>query len=217
VIAEISDGKTAVAEISRMRPDIVFLDIEMPELSGFDVAAATATVGYQLVFVTAYDHYALEAFGTNAIDYLVKPVRPSLLKKCINKMLHQEELVLESLEEQKARSDSLVLSDGNGVRVVHQTHIAYIEGIGRYRCIHLNKAGTEVHGMNTIISGTTLDDFECQLAGPLFVRVHRSFIVNTAQIIELTVEARRHYLSVIDAEMRIPVSRYKVAELKAQL
>ncbi|MEE4296155.1 MAG: response regulator, partial [Wenzhouxiangella sp.] len=92
VIAEIGDGSTAIMEIRRHAPDVVFLDIEMPEVGGFDVARATADMDYQLVFVTAYDHYALDAFGTNAIDYLVKPVRPALLEKCIRKILRLEDV-----------------------------------------------------------------------------------------------------------------------------
>jgi DNA-binding LytR/AlgR family response regulator len=217
VIAEIGDGKTAIREITEQKPDIVFLDIEMPEVNGFEVASATAQENYQLVFVTAYDQYALDAFGTHAIDYLLKPVRPSLLEKCIKKILHQKELVLEALAKQKTQSDSLALSDGNAIRVLNQQHICYIEGIGRYRRIHLTPSGAELHRMQTIVSDTTLDEFQSQLSECNFNRLHRSYIVNLQQVIRLSVESRRHFVILVDTNSKIPVSRNKVSEVKALL
>ena len=123
VVAEVRDGETAIQEIIRLRPDIVFLDIEMPGVNGFEVARETAHLNYQLVFVTAYSQYALDAFGTNAIDYLLKPVRPSLLEKCVRKMLFQEGLVLEALEKKSNAGENLVLSDGKATRVLNREQI----------------------------------------------------------------------------------------------
>ncbi|WP_163936445.1 LytTR family DNA-binding domain-containing protein [Paraferrimonas sp. SM1919] len=217
IIDEIGDGKTAIQAITEQRPDIVFLDIEMPEINGFDVARATSHLNYQLVFVTAYDQYALDAFDTNAIDYLLKPVRPSLLEKCINKIIYQESLVLEDLKAQKTTSGSLVLSDGNECRVLEYQNINYIEGLGRYRRIHLTEAGTEIHRMPTILSDTTLDEFESQLPPQNFVRLHRSYIVAIQQIVGLSTESRRHFAKLKYSGLKIPVSRSKVSELKAIL
>ena len=215
VIAEVGDGKSAIDQISKLQPDIVFLDIEMPEVDGFDVARATSDLNYQLVFVTAYDQYALDAFNTNAIDYLVKPVRPQLIEKCIKKMLYQQEMVLEGLEKQKTQSDSLVLSDGNAVRILNLSHICFIEGIGRYRRIHLTQSGEAAHRVETIISDTTLDDFESQLPQQKFIRMHRSYLVNISQITSLLNESRRHFVSLKDNPPKIPVSRQKVKNMKA--
>ncbi len=217
IIDEIGDGATAINAIVDEQPDIVFLDIEMPEVNGFDVASATVDVNYQLVFVTAYDQYALDAFGTNAIDYLLKPVRPSLLDKCIRKILYQEGLVLERLEQQKKDSDNLLLSDGNAKRVLNHQHICYIEGIGRYRRIHLTQVGEEIHRMQTIVSDTTLDDFESQLTKYGFIRLHRSYIVNLQKVIGLSTESRRHFVAMADIGIKIPVSRKKLSKLKAML
>lgn len=217
IVAEIGDGKTAIKAIQDKQPDIVFLDIEMPEINGFEVARATAHINYQLVFVTAYDQYALDAFDTNAIDYLLKPVRPSLLEKCVKKMLYQEGLVLEQLKQQTSPSNSIVLSDGNSLRVLEPNHICFIEGIGRYRRLHLTSAGEELHSMSTIISDTTLDEFESQLPGQCFMRLHRSYIVNTEQIMGMAVESRRHYVSLKEVEVKVPVSRSKVSQVKQRL
>lgn len=209
IIAEIADGKTAISEINRLHPDIVFLDIEMPEVNGFDVANETKHLNHQLVFVTAYDKYAFEAFDTNAIDYLLKPVRPSLIEKCIQKILHQEEIVLEGLEHQNQISDSLTLSDGKVSRVIKLDHISHIEGLGRYRRIHLSADGQALHNQTTVISDTTLDAFDEQLSESSFIRVHRSYLVNTNAIINIKKEERRQFVTVATVPEPIPISRSK--------
>ncbi|MEM6274709.1 MAG: LytTR family DNA-binding domain-containing protein [Myxococcota bacterium] len=214
IVAEANNGRAAIAEIATHRPDIVFLDIEMPETGGLDVAAATAHLPFQLVFVTAYERYALDAFDTNAIDYLLKPVRPSLLEKCIRKMLYQEGLVLEALEKSKSRSDRLVLTDGSESRILQSPHICFIEGIGRYRRIHLNSAGVDEHRMATIVSDTTLDDFESRLPAWLFLRIHRSYIVNLNHVIALSTENRRQFAKLSELGIKVPVSRSKVTKLR---
>lgn len=217
IISEISDGKTAIHEISKNNPDIVFLDIDMPEVDGFNVASATAHLNYQLVFVTAYDQYALNAFNTNAIDYLLKPVRPSLLQKCIKKILYQKDLAFELLEKEEIDTNHLVLAEGNSQRIINYEHICYIEAIGRYRRIHLTQSAEELYRMRTTVSDTTLDEFESILPESWFMRLHRSYIVNLKQIIGLTVESRRHFASLARLDIKIPVSRSKVKNLKARL
>ena len=217
LVAELQDGSSAVAAIREQAPDIVFLDIDMPGLSGLDVAAETADLNYQLIFVTAHHHYALQAFDTHAIDYLLKPVRPSTLEKCIWKILRQENLAFESVWPQKTNSDCLVLSDGSSSRVVQHADILLIEGIGRYRRIHLTKAGIASHQINTIISDTTLDDFEIQLQKASFMRVHRSYIVNLELALELRNEDRRLLLRLEGYSDILPVARSRAALLKQKI
>ncbi len=214
VVSEAGDGKKAIKDISEKKPDIVFLDIEMPEVNGFDVAKATANLNYQLVFVTAYDQYALDAFDTRAIDYLVKPVRPMLLKKCIDKILRQEEWVFEKLKRQTDQNDSIVLDDGGSLRVLRFDQIMFIEGIGRYRRIHLTEEDKHAHGVKTIVSDTTLEEFGQHLPPEQFFRLHRSYLVNTKKITRVLTEMRKHYVDIDEYELKIPVSRSKVASLK---
>lgn len=217
VIAEVGDGESAIDKIIELRPDIVFLDIEMPGVNGFEVARETAHLHYQLVFVTAYAQYALDAFDTNAIDYLLKPVRPSLLEKCVQKILYQEELVLEALQNIPSAGDNVMLSDGSTTRVLSRRHITFIEGIGRYRRVHLDAEGTEIHKTATIVSDTTLDEFESQLSSAGFFRLHRSYIVNLRKAVALSSKDRRQYLRLRDTEILIPVSRSKVAVIRQGL
>ncbi len=217
VVAEAGDGRSAIAAIEKLRPDVVFLDIEMPELNGFDVAVATSHINYHLVFVTAYERYALRAFDTFAIDYLLKPARPSMVEKCANKILHQEQVVLESLSPGSSEDATLLLTEGSTSRVISEAHIRFIEGIGRYRRIHLTSEGSTTHRISTIISDTTLDEFSVQLEPAKFMRVHRSFIVNLPLIVSLQTQGRRLFAQLAETDITIPIARAKAAELRSRL
>lgn len=214
VIGEISDGKTAISEIDRLKPDILFLDIEMPVVNGFQVADATKHINYQLVFATAHDQYAIDAFDTRAIDFLLKPVRPALLEKCILKILYQEKLAIEVLQQEQKTANSLSLYDGQSLRVVKFDHIAYVEGIGRYRRIHLTRDGVAIHQTETIISDTTLDQFQNQLGDSEFLRLHRSYLINIAEVLAVSTENRRNWAELKEKKVKIPVSRSKISTLK---
>ncbi len=217
VVAEVRDGQSAIAALRHHRPDLVFLDIEMPGVSGLEVAARTSDLHHQLVFVTAYDQYALEAFGTHAIDYLLKPVRPSVLRGCIEKILRQEEVVARVLWKREARSEGLVIAEGGDVRALSFEHVSLVEGLGRYRRLHLTRLGVEVHGTSTIVSDTTLDELETQLPTADFMRIHRSYIVALKEVTELSLQARRYFVKLANVDLEVPVSRSKVADLRARL
>ena len=217
VVAEVKDGSSALEAIRQHRPDIVFLDIEMPGVNGFEVASKTSDVPYQLVFITAYDQYALDAFGTHAIDYLLKPVRPSILRGCIEKILRQEEVVAEALWKRESRSESLFLTEGSDVRALSHEHICLVEGLGRYRRLHLTPPGEAQHGTGTIVSDVTLDKFETQLPSEEFMRIHRSFIVAVRRVAELRLQSRRYFVKLENLDIDVPVSRSKVAELRSRL
>lgn len=215
VIAEAADGKTAIEKIRSLKPDIVFLDIEMPELGGFSVASATQDMNYHLVFLTAYDQYALEAFETNAIDYLMKPARPELVSRSIQKILRLEatKVVSPTINQ----GGKLVLADGSQNKVIDYKHLNYIETMGRYRCIHLTKSGHAHHNQSTIITSITLDDFAQRLAARDFFRLHRSYIVNLRNVIDITVQSRRHFVKLAQTDALIPISRSLLAETKKKI
>ncbi|AWF81487.1 DNA-binding response regulator [Microbulbifer sp. A4B17] len=216
IVGEATDGKSAIETIIVKCPDIVFLDIEMPEVTGFDVAMKTQHVNYQLVFLTAYEHYALRAFNTNAIDYLVKPARPEIITKSIHKILWQELYAIEKKVKSTCKN-CLVLSDHKQQRVIEYTHINYIESIGRYRRIHLTETGTELHKTATIISEITLDTLCEQLPGEVFYRLHRSYIINSSRILELKIQSRRHFIRLSSSDTLIPVSRSFLNTLKKRI
>ena len=217
LVAEVEDGQSAVDTIHSLKPDVVFLDIDMPGVNGFKVAEATKHQHYHLVFVTAHYEYALEAFGTHAIDFLPKPARPSLISKCIDKILRQEELALERLMPQRAIGEQLVLVDSGVSRVVACEHILLISAFGRYRRILLTEEGAAVHRQNTLISDTTLDDFMEQLNADNVLRVHRSYIVNAKSITALRTETRRQFIELRGYSEAVPVARSHVKDVKRAL
>ncbi len=213
VAAELGNGEAAVRAISELKPDIVFLDIDMPGMDGFAVAEATRDVSYQLVFLTAHHDYALEAFDTHAIDYLLKPARPSSIEKCLAKILRQEVLTLDT-QSSSPTSSSLILTDSGISRVVDSQHIVFVEGLGRYRRLHLSADGVAVHKLATLLSDTTLEEFCRQLPEPGFMRVHRSYVVNLSHVVSLTTSGRRCELIVEGVKDGIPVARARAKELR---
>ncbi|GAB5452216.1 MAG: LytTR family DNA-binding domain-containing protein [Halioglobus sp.] len=216
VIGEISDGKAAIEAITELSPDIVFLDIDMPGVDGFSVAQATEQLSYQLVFVTAHHQYALKAFETHAIDYLLKPARPSIIEKCLAKILRQEVLTLHNQPADSTPS-SLVLADSSDTRVIDMNNVLYIEGLGRYRRIHLSAEGSDMQKLETVLSDTTLDEFSSRLGEKGFMRVHRSYIVNLAVVSSVKATGRQHKVFLQGITKAIPVARSKVKTLKITL
>ena len=216
VVGECSDGNSAIEDINRAAPDVVFLDIDMPGVDGFGVAQATQHLKYQLVFLTAHHQHALRAFETHAIDYLLKPARPSLIEKCLAKILRQEVMTLEG-SAGESRPSALVLSESSISRVIDTEHVLYIEGLGRYRRLHLTEAGARVHKLDTLLSDTTLEGFAQELEDTAFIRVHRSYLVNLSQVISLKSTDRRYELFMQGSDVAIPVSRSRVKDLKISL
>ncbi|MEM9257173.1 MAG: LytTR family DNA-binding domain-containing protein [Pseudomonadota bacterium] len=216
IVEEVSDGRSAIESITEHGPDIVFLDIDMPSVDGFAVARATEHIPFQLVFVTAHHDYALQAFETQAIDYLLKPARPSLIARCLAKILRQEVLTLRRQTESPA-TGSLVLADRNEDRVIQAEHVLYIEGLGRYRRVHLTAEGVTAHEMSTVLSDTTLDEFAALLGDQAFMRVHRSYLVNLSTVTALKSSSRQYHLRLSGLVESVPVARARVKDLKAAL
>lgn len=216
IIGEACDGKTAIDAIHDSSPDIVFLDVDMPGTDGFSVAKETESINYQLVFVTAHHEYALKAFETHAIDYLLKPARPSVIEKCLAKILRQE---IMSLAQGPAEDEapSLSLNDGNSSRIIKADHILFIEALGRYRRIHLSAEGKTLHKLDTILSDTTLDSFADQLGKASFIRAHRSYLVNLGFVTSLKSSDRRYDLFLAECEEPLPVARSRVKALKSMI
>lgn len=213
VLAEISDGKAAIDEIREQKPDLVFLDIDMPEIGGFKVAEETKDINYQLIFLTAHPEYALQAFNTHAIDYLVKPIRPELIIKSIDKILRQEDFATTHTQD----NTRLVLSEGGQQKVIELEHINCIESVARYRRIHLSREGAGVHGYDSIISSLSLDEFNAQLESDGFFRLHRSYIVNLKRVTEIKIKARRHFVAFSNSNTVVPISRSLVHKTKSKI
>jgi len=186
VVAECGDGKSAVATIRRERPDLVFLDIQMPEVDGFGVVQELLDDMPLTIFVTAYDRYAMKAFEVHALDYLLKPVGKDRLKQAVDHARRQlqhppdgtfQRRVLELLADMDARQQAperiVIKSDGEIV-CLRPNEIDWAESAGNYVCLHVGGA--------THILRETITALESRLGPRQFMRVHRSTLVNVDRI-----------------------------------
>lgn len=171
VIAECGDGAETVKAIRESRPDVVFLDIEMPELGGFEVVAALDRSSMPaIVFVTAYDAHAIRAFEAQALDYMLKPVDAARLHQSVDRVRHQVARGAEYPERLAIRSRGRTV-------FIATAEVLYIEAAGNYASVQTK----ERHHLLR----ETLSNLESQLDPKRFVRIHRSTIVSVAAVREI--------------------------------
>ena len=186
VLGECEDGASAVDAIRRLRPDVVFLDVQMPGLDGFDVIdALNAQEQPDIVFVTAYDRYAVRAFETHAVDYLLKPFERARLRKTIERLATRADgrdasrrvhAAVDSVRAQQPLRRVLVKTTGR-IYAVRVEEIDSIEAAGHYLEVHT--------GSTTHLIRESMSALESRLDPARFVRIHRSSMVNVDHIREL--------------------------------
>lgn len=230
VVAASPNGRKAIEAVKKLKPDLMLLDIQMPGLSGFDVVKALVGDTLPLVvFVTAYDEYALAAFDSHALDYLLKPVEEARLKRAIQrarKALHQKTVIeqnarlvrlVEEMEDPPKEILSAILEapkaprrggayerflsikDRGRITRVEVTDITFIDAAGDYMCIHTAD--------KTHILRATMKELEKRLDPAQFQRVHRSAIVNLEKVRELKPHSNGEYFLYLDGGGEVKVSR----------
>lgn len=229
VIGECANGREAVKEIKAHAPDLVFLDIQMPGLDGFGVVRALIGAPAPLIiFVTAYDKYAIDAFEANALDYLVKPVEEERLKDAIHRAREAfktraaasresrlvellaslsdedrdqiKELIQDPSWTSKERySERLSFKDGSKVVMLNADDIDWIDAAGDYMCIH---AGGKTH-----IIRETMKTLQQRLDPSRFQRIHRSAIVNVKKVKELHPHSNGEYFVILENGSELKLSR----------
>ncbi len=187
VVASSPDLLSGVEEIKKQQPDIVFLDVQMPDYAGYEIVRFLEKIDFEIIFVTAYDHYAIKAFEMSALDYLVKPVERNrlnqALKKASGRVSEKEQMerykVLKDVVEKK-KSEKLVISelhDGHiRQRLIYLEDIVAIEAMRAYSTIYL-RDNTQLVVSRNLKSFEDLLPMEGQ-----FIRSHRSWIVNSAYV-----------------------------------
>lgn len=190
IVAECANGLEAKEAIARLRPDVAFLDIEMPDLDGL-TAARDLDAHTAIVFVTAYDEYAVEAFALDAVDYILKPI--------------DEQRVTEALRRVRRRTprptfeQRFIVGAHGKMIVVAATDVRFIEAAGNYVRLHTTAAQPLLRA--------SLSALESRLDPTVFVRVHRSFIVNAALIAELRATRSGDYEVILRDGGVVPMSR----------
>jgi two-component system LytT family response regulator len=213
VVGECGDGEAAVAAIREQHPDLVFLDVQMPAMSGLEVIRSMGADAMPVVvFVTAYDHYAVPAFDANAIDYLLKPfgrerfgralarARERLAAK-VNVGEMRAALSRLSRSDPPSYADRLTALDNGRIRLINVDDISWIGADGNY---------AQVHAANRTYSiRDTLANLEQKLDPRHFARIHRSTIVNVRRVKEIQPWFQGHHVVILDSGEQLRMSRYQ--------
>ena len=232
IIGQAGNGVEALNVIEEYQPDLVMLDVQMPGLTGFEVARRVMQAGFdsQVVFVTAFDQYAIDAFEVNAVDYLLKPVEPGRLAAAIERARKRQAVAPKAVEAREGRDTAdlerlvQMLADRQGRR--EQLAIKVEERfllVQTDEVVHASVEDDQVRVVTNSLSGTsnyrTLDELQTRLDPAVFWRVHRSHLVNINKIKEIVPWFSRNYiLRMKDGKgSEIPVSRSQTRRLREYL
>ena len=212
IVGECGNGKDAVTQIRRQDPDLVFLDVQMPEMDGFSVLEAVGVDRLpEIVFTTAYEQYAIRAFELHALDYLLKPFDRARFKDAMRhakERFHYRQLddgraqigaLLENVKRRSQYLDRLIVKAGGRIRFVKTDDISWIEADDKYVHLHFGKSAQMVR--------QTLGAMETQLDPAKFLRIHRSAIVNIERIQELQPMFSGEHAVVMEDGTRLTLSR----------
>lgn len=203
---ECGSGTEAVAEIRRRKPDLVFLDVQMPECDGFDVLELLGgDLPPAIVFVTAYDRYALKAFEAGALDYLLKPFDNARF----NRALVRAKQRIEAARGLPRKIERLAVKTTGQVHFVKFSEIDWIEAADYYTCLHV--------GAKTYLLRRSMSELDRELDQSIFCRIHRSTIVNLERIRALELAEDGEYEVMLDNETRLRLSRSHRRQLQLRL
>jgi two-component system LytT family response regulator len=212
VVGECGDGREAIAAIRRDAPDLVFLDVQMPAPDGFGVIQAVGAERMPaVVFVTAYDRYALQAFEVQALDYLLKPFDRERFRKALDRARAQVEraragdlgdrlaALLDEVHPDRRPAERLVIKSGGRVLFLRTAEIDWVEAAGNYLRLHV---GTEVHLLRETMNG-----LEARLDPDQFLRIHRSTLVNVERVREIQPLFHGDYVILLQDGTELAMSR----------
>jgi two-component system LytT family response regulator len=216
IVAECADGFEAVKAVTELRPDLLFLDVQMPKLDGFEVLDLVGA-GPAVVFVTAYDEYALRAFDVHAVDYLLKPFGPerlaTALERVRGRLITHEPGTLGEVVAAARRRDlpvhRILVRDGSKVHVIPVDALDYVEAQDDYVCLH---AQGKRH-----LKEQTMSEVEALLDPTRFVRIHRSVILNIERLVRVEPYAKDSRVAILRDGTKLPVSRAGYARLNELL
>jgi two-component system LytT family response regulator len=213
LVAECANGFDAVKAIGEFKPDLIFLDVQMPKLDGFEVLELIDPPP-AVIFVTAYDQYAMRAFDAHAVDYLLKPFHLDRFKKSLERArarLGQPRPIAAELTAAARppgqKLERVVVKDGSKVHIIPIHKLDYVEAQDDYIGLRSEK--------KTYLKQQTISSIEDQLDPAHFARIHRSYIVNLERIARIEPYTKDSRVAVLQDGTQIPVSRSGHAKLKA--
>lgn len=218
VIAECADGFTGLKTISTLKPDLVFLDIQMPRLSGIEMLEVM-TEKPEVIFTTAYDQFAIRAFELNAVDYLLKPFDKrrflDAVKKACDKIVSGKgnrepaNTILSKMPEPVSPVSRVVVRKGNGINLIPVEHIRFVEAQDDYVMIH--------HSGGKALKQQTMKFYEENLPKSDFVRIHRSYIVRVHEISRIEPYGKDNHVAMLKSGDKLPISRSGYQLLREEL
>lgn len=214
LLAKCENIPEAVQEIKKYQPDLVFLDIEMPQYSGFEIVKFFSEINFQIVFVTAYDQYAIKAFEVSAVDYLLKPIDIARLKLSIDRVRQQQNILQQAerltllntiLEQREIKS--IVISDKGQQHVINIKNIIAVEAQESYCFIHTPQ--------KKITASKNLKHFETLLERmPQFIRVHKSWLINKEHLLNYS---KSEFTIQLSGNIIAKLSKYKKIEFETAI
>ena len=216
IAAECGNGMEAVKAAGEHRPDLLFLDVQMPKLTGFDVLELIDRDNVGVIFVTAYDQYAMKAFEVHAVDYLLKPFSRERFEAALERAKHQKPQKEVDAGELAAAArpageyaERIVVKDGTKVTLIPVLKLDYAEALDDY--VSLVTEGKK------LLKQQTLSGLELALDPKLFVRIHRSYLVNLERVTRIEPYGKDSKVAILSNGVRLPVSRTGYARLKTLL
>ena len=217
IVQECGDGFEGLKAISQHQPELIFLDVQMPKINGFEMLELLDAPP-AVIFTTAFDAYAMRAFDAHAIDYLLKPFSQERFNKALDKWLSQKDrsetqkntqALLETAAAHPERQDRIVVKTGNKIRIIPETDIWYLEADGDYVTVHTPEG--------KFLKSRTMQYFENTLDARKFVRVHRSYIIQLQQMVRLEPYEKDSHVAILKSGAQVPVSRTGNTRLKQVL
>ncbi len=214
VLAVCHDGFEGLKAIQKHQPDLIFLDVQMPKISGFEMLELLEELP-AVIFTTAFDEYALQAFEVPAVDYLLKPFSQERFNKAIEKYKQSglaqsvEDLLNNESVEAKEYLSRIVLKDRHDIKIIPTQDIKYLEANDDYVSIYTKEG--------KYLKNKTLSYFEKHLDGEAFVRVHRSYLVKIAEITKIEAYKKDSHILLLKSGEQIPVSKTGYPKLKSAL
>lgn len=213
LVAECADGFEGIKAIQQYQPDLIFLDIQMPKINGFEMLELIENPP-QVIFTTAFDEFAIKAFESNAVDYLLKPFSKERFEKAIQKFRqhtpdNSTKEVVESAAASALQQNRVVVKDGSKIKIIPVNKIHYLEAADDYVKL--------VTSDGTFLKNRTMAFFEKSLATFHFVRVHRSYIVNSQLITRIDAYEKDNHLVLLTTGENLPVSKAGYGKLKEVL
>jgi len=218
VIAECGDGFSGLKSISLMKPDLVFLDIQMPRLTGIEMLEVL-TEKPEVIFTTAYDQFALRAFELNAADYLLKPFAKRRFLDAVKKVTDKissgagnkvpANQILAKQPEMVSPVNRIVVRKGNAITLIPVEHIRFVEAQDDYVMIH--------HKEGKALKQQTMKYYEDNLSRADFVRIHRSYIVKVEEIKRIEPYGKDNHVAILQSGDKLPVSRAGFKQLREEL